>query len=122
MAAGSSVARAAGATGIASASPAVAAAAASRGPEQNPQQGQEQEQEEDARWRPALGLPCQLTVDLPLPGFTVADFLKLRGQSVIDAHWRLGHDLPLRLNGMLIGWIEFEVVGNNLAVRLTELA
>lgn len=122
MAAGSGVVKMAGATGIASAIPA-APAATGRGAEPNPQQEQEQQQEEeDARWRPVLGLPCQLTVDLPLPGFTVADFLKLRGQSVIDAHWRLGHDVPLRLNGMLIGWIEFEVVGNNLAVRLTELA
>ena len=80
------------------------------------------EAEEDERWRPVLGLPCELTVDLPLPGFKIADFLKLRRESVIDAHWRVGHEVPLRLNGTLIGWIEFEVVGNNLAVRLTELA
>jgi flagellar motor switch/type III secretory pathway protein FliN len=80
------------------------------------------EAEEEERWRPVLALPCELTVDLPLPGFKIADFLKLRPQSVIDAHWRLGHDVPLRLNGSLIGWIEFEVVGNSLAVRLTELA
>ena len=78
--------------------------------------------DEEERWRPVLALPCELTVDLPLPGFKIADFLNLRPQSVIDAHWRLGHDVPLRLNGTLIGWIEFEVVGNNLAVRLTELA
>ncbi len=82
----------------------------------------ETEEEGEERWRPVLGLPCGLTVDLPLPGFKISDFLKLRPASVIDAHWRLGHDVPLRLNGTLIGWVEFEVVGNNLAVRLTELA
>lgn len=80
------------------------------------------EGEEDARWKPVLGLPCELMVDLPLPGFTVADLLKLRPGSVIDAHWRVGHDVPLALNGTLIGWIEFEVVGDNLGVRITELA
>jgi flagellar motor switch/type III secretory pathway protein FliN len=77
---------------------------------------------EDARWKPVMGLPCQLIVDLPLPGFTIADLLKLRPGSVIDAHWHVGHDVPLLLNGTLIGWIEFELVGDSLGVRLTELA
>ncbi len=78
--------------------------------------------EEDARWAPVLGLPCEMIVDLALPGVKLADVLKLRVGSVINAHWRLGRDVPLQLNGLLIGWGEFEVVGNSLAVRLTELA
>ena len=77
---------------------------------------------EDPRWRPVLGLPCQLTVDLPLPQFKVADFLALRAGSVIASHWRVAHDIPLRINGTLIGWAEFEGAGTRLAVRLTELA
>ena len=80
------------------------------------------ETEDDAQWRPVLGLPCELTVDLALPEFTVADFLKLRPASVIAAHWRLAKDVPLRLNGKQIGWVEFEISNNKLAVRLTELA
>ena len=78
--------------------------------------------EDDARWRPVLGLPCELTVELSLPGFKIADLLHLRAGSVIAAHWRVGQDVPLRLNGTLIGWSEFEVVSDHLAVRLTELA
>jgi len=69
-----------------------------------------------------LALPCELVVDLPLPGFKIADLLKLRPGSVVNAQWHVGHDVPLRLNGTLIGWIEFEVAGSHLAVRLTELA
>lgn len=88
----------------------------------NPEAGNASETEDDERWRPLLGLPCELIVDLPLPGFSIADLLKLRPGSVIDAHWRVGQDVPLRLNGALIGWIEFEVMGNSLAMRLTELA
>jgi flagellar motor switch/type III secretory pathway protein FliN len=80
------------------------------------------EAEDDARWKRVLELPCDLLMDLPLPNFTIADLLKLRPGSVIDADWRVGRDAPLRLNGTLIGWIEFEVIGDNLAVRLTELA
>jgi flagellar motor switch/type III secretory pathway protein FliN len=76
---------------------------------------------EEERWVPVLGLPCHLAVELPLPDFKVSDFLKLRRAAVIDARWQLGRDVPLRLNGTLIGWVEFEVSGNQLAVRLTEL-
>jgi flagellar motor switch/type III secretory pathway protein FliN len=72
-------------------------------------------------WAQALPLPCRLTVDVPLPGFTVADALRLRRSSVINSHWRVGRDIRLRLNGELIARAEFEVVGNHLAVRLTEL-
>jgi flagellar motor switch/type III secretory pathway protein FliN len=72
-------------------------------------------------WAHAFELPCQFTVDLPLPGFRVADVLRLRRHSVIASRWRVGTDVPLRVNGQLIGTGEFEVVGNHLAVRLTEL-
>jgi flagellar motor switch/type III secretory pathway protein FliN len=80
------------------------------------------ESEEDARWRPVLGLSCELIVGLPVPKFTIADLLMLRPGSVVNAHWRVGHDVPLRLNGTLIAWSELEVLGDRLAVRLTEPA
>ena len=76
----------------------------------------------EARWRPVLGQPCQLTVELPMPNFRVSDLLQLRVGSVIGTHWHASRDVPLRINGTLIGWSEFEVVGNRLAVRVTELA
>ena len=78
-------------------------------------------EEDDVRWRRVLGLPCKLTVDLAMPDFKVADLLQLRVGSVINAHWGLGRDVPLRLNGTLLGWSEFEMVGDKLAVRVTEL-
>jgi flagellar motor switch/type III secretory pathway protein FliN len=81
-----------------------------------------QSRNEEARWRPVLELPCQLTVDLALPNFTVADFLGLGPGSVLSTNWRLAHDIPLRINGTLIAWAEFEGAGSRMAVRLTELA
>jgi flagellar motor switch/type III secretory pathway protein FliN len=72
-------------------------------------------------WAQVLLLPCRLTVDVPLPGFTVADALRLQPSSVINSHWTVGADIPLRLNGELIARGEFEVVGDHLAVRLTEM-
>jgi flagellar motor switch/type III secretory pathway protein FliN len=79
------------------------------------------ESQPDALWKPVLGLGCELTVDLPVPDFKIADLLKLHKGSIVNAHWRVGRDVALCVNGTPIGWIEFEVVGRNLAVRLTEL-
>jgi len=76
---------------------------------------------EETRWRPVLNLPAQIAVDLPLPQFKVSDMLQLKAGSVLPTRWKLSRDLPLRVNGTLIGWCEFEVIGNRLAVRLTEL-
>ena len=77
---------------------------------------------EEGRWQPFLKLPCQLTIDLSLSGFTVADFLKLRKGSVISTRWRVSREVSIRVNGALIGWGEFEGSGDRLAIRLTELA
>jgi len=76
----------------------------------------------DARWQPVLGLPCRLTVDILLPGLKVADFLHLSPGSVVSTHWGIARDVPLHINGILIGWGELEGAGSRLAVRITELA
>jgi flagellar motor switch/type III secretory pathway protein FliN len=84
--------------------------------------GTNAQEDEEKRWKPVLGLPCQLSIDLELPGFKVSDLLKLGPGSVLRSDWPVRKDVPLRVNGTLIGWSEFEVVGEKLAVRLTELA
>jgi len=99
----------------------MAAAAAVAVPAQNPDRTTNPDSEE-ARWQPVLGLPCQLTVDLSLPSFKVGDFLGLHAGSVLGTSWGVARDVPLRINGVLIGWGELEGAGNRLAVRVTELA
>lgn len=76
---------------------------------------------EELRWAPMMNLRCELTVDLPLPGFRVGDFVRLRPGSVVGTQWRVTHDVPLRVNGSLIAWAELEGSENRLGVRLTEL-
>jgi len=78
--------------------------------------------ERSAAWTQLLPLPCLLTVDLPVPKYHVADVLRLELSSVVATQWRVGADVPLRVNGELVAWGEFEVVENRLVVRLTELA
>ena len=67
-------------------------------------------------------LPCTLALDLPVVRFTVADLLNLASGSIVETAYHQSSDLPLRVNGQLVGWTEFEVVGERLAVRLTDLS
>jgi flagellar motor switch/type III secretory pathway protein FliN len=65
-------------------------------------------------------LPCTLTLELPGVHFTIADLLSLKKGSLVETACHHTSDVPLRVNQMLIGWTEFEVVGDRLAVRITE--
>lgn len=67
-------------------------------------------------------LPCTLVLDIPVVKFTVSDLLNLTKGSVVATAYHQSSDLPLRVNGQLVGWTEFEVVGERLAVRLTDLS
>ena len=67
-------------------------------------------------------LPCTLALDLPVVRFTVGDLLSLAVGSIVETAYHQSSDLPLRVNGQLVGWTEFEVVGERLAVRLTDLS
>ena len=73
-------------------------------------------------WARVESLPCSLTVEIPAPGFTVGDLVRLTRGRVVATGWTVGEDVPLRVNGELIAWCEFEVVHGHLAIRLTELA
>ena len=79
-------------------------------------------QKEEIRWQPAMQLPCVLSVDLPLPRFKVSDCLALKVGSVIRTSWSTARDVPLRVNGVVIGWCELEAAGGRVAIRMTELA
>lgn len=67
-------------------------------------------------------LPCHLSVEARVPGFTLQDLLNLRMQSIVRSQLATSASPALRVNGEVAGWCEFEVLGNRLAVRLTELA
>jgi flagellar motor switch/type III secretory pathway protein FliN len=67
-------------------------------------------------------LPCTLSLDLPVTRFTIGDLLLLTKGSIVETACHHTSDVPLRVNQLLIGWTEFEVVGDRLAVRITEQA
>jgi flagellar motor switch protein FliN/FliY len=67
-------------------------------------------------------LPCTLSLELPVVRFTIGDLLKLTKGSIVETATHHTSDVPLRVNQLLIGWTEFEVVGDRLAVRITDQA
>jgi flagellar motor switch protein FliN/FliY len=73
-------------------------------------------------WARVEGLPCVLTVEIPVPNFSVSDLVHLSAGKIVATRWTVGLDVPLLINGELIAWSEFEIVQNRLALRLTELA
>ncbi len=67
-------------------------------------------------------LPCTLSLEVPAVRFTIADLLALTTGSIVETACHHTSDVPLRVNKVLIGWTEFEVVGDRLAVRITDEA
>jgi flagellar motor switch/type III secretory pathway protein FliN len=67
-------------------------------------------------------LPFTLTLDIPVVRFTIRDLLSLTQGSIVETACHHTSDIPLRVNQLLIGWTEFEIVGDRLAVRITEQA
>jgi flagellar motor switch/type III secretory pathway protein FliN len=72
-------------------------------------------------WSEATWLPCRLSVELAVPNFTIGDLLRLQTNNLVDSEWKQNADVPLRINGLLIGYAEFELLGDKAAVRMTEL-
>ena len=72
-------------------------------------------------WPEALELPCRLYVALGVPHLTIRDLLSLRLNSLVDTERREGAHVPVLVNGVMVGWAEFDVIDGRLAVRMTEM-
>jgi flagellar motor switch/type III secretory pathway protein FliN len=78
--------------------------------------------EKHPEWALLGRIPMRLAASIPLRGFTVRDLVELRAGSVVRSEWLSGEDVPLKIGAVEIGWSEFEVVEQRLAIRLTRLA
>lgn len=77
--------------------------------------------DEDA-WSHVERLPCTLSVEIPIPAFTVGKLLALVPGVILDSCCDEGSHVPVLANDQMIGWGEFDVVDETLAIRLTELS
>jgi len=72
-------------------------------------------------WAGVQGLPCTLSVSLPIGGITVGDLLRLEVNSIVDSRQGAEAPLPVWVNGVMVASSEFDVAGERLAIRITEL-
>lgn len=75
----------------------------------------------DSLWREVEKLPCNITVEAHVPGFTLNKLLGLRVKSVVRTQLPASASPAVRVNGTVVASGDFEVLGRRLAVRLTEL-
>jgi hypothetical protein len=73
-------------------------------------------------WPMIARMPAMLAVSIPLSRFKVKDLLNLACGNTIESVWLETEDVPLKTGALQLGWGEFEVVEQNMALRLTRLA
>jgi flagellar motor switch/type III secretory pathway protein FliN len=66
-------------------------------------------------------LRCTLALEVPVVRFTVRSLLELAPGTILETSVHQSMDIPLRVNGLLMAWTEFEVIGDRLAARITDL-
>lgn len=78
--------------------------------------------EEHPAWPTLARMPTVLSVNIPLRGFRVCHLLVLQAGHTIASAWSVKEDVPLKLGKLDVCWGEFEVVEQQMALRLTRLA
>src|SRR5271155_137920 len=73
-------------------------------------------------WGELLQVPTMVTVDVPIAKLTVRELFRLQKGSVLASAQVSGVQVPIAISGRLIAWGEFQVAGENLALRIVELA
>lgn len=67
-------------------------------------------------------LPCRVTLEVPISECTLGSLLRLGKDAVLATGLRSTADVPLLVNNRLVAWIQFEMIADKLAARITELA
>ena len=78
--------------------------------------------EEHAAWSVLSRLPVLLNVRIAIDRFKVSDLLTLEQGQILTSGWAQTRDVPLAVGEVRLGWSEFEVSGQRIGVRLTQLA
>jgi flagellar motor switch protein FliN/FliY len=77
--------------------------------------------EEHPAWPKLCRLELALAVEIPLVRFKVQDLLRLAEGQVFESAFSDTEDVPLWVGDVQLGWTEFEVVDQKIALRLTRL-
>lgn len=66
-------------------------------------------------------MPMQMDVLVKVHSFRVRDLLSLEAGAVVETIHEHSQDVPIRCGGSTLVWTEFEVLDQQLAVRITRL-
>jgi flagellar motor switch/type III secretory pathway protein FliN len=78
--------------------------------------------EDHPAWPTLSRLPVTMTAQISLSRFKVRNLLGLTPGQVFESDSPDTEDVPLLAGGVQLGWTEFEVVEQKIAIRLTRLA
>ncbi len=70
----------------------------------------------------AYDLPCTLVLEAPVIGFSVGSLMQLCPGTIVRTAAQQNEDIALKVNGQFVGLVEFDVVGERLAIRVTGMA
>lgn len=77
--------------------------------------------EDHIAWPVLSQLPVLLTVCIGLNRLKVRDLLRLDKGQVLESSWSQTNDVPVAVGKVRLCWGEFEVSGQQIGVRLTQL-
>jgi flagellar motor switch protein FliN len=72
-------------------------------------------------WPLLSQLPMTLVVRITLNRLKVSDLLELEKGQVLESRWSQTSDVPVSVGEVRLAWSEFEVSGQQIGVRLTQL-
>lgn len=77
--------------------------------------------EEHPAWEMLSQIGMTLRAEVALEGFRVRDLLTLAAGQVFETSSPDTDDVPIRIGNVQLGWGEFEVVEQQMALRVTRL-
>ena len=78
--------------------------------------------EQHPAWPVLSRIALPLAVQVPLNRIKVRDLLRLSEGQILASVWSHTHDVPLTAGAVRLAWSEFEISGEKIGVRLTQLA
>ena len=72
-------------------------------------------------WATLAGLRVTMRAGVAMDRFRVRDLLELKVGQVFESASPSTEDVPVRIGQMQLGWSEFEVLEQRMALRLTRL-
>jgi flagellar motor switch/type III secretory pathway protein FliN len=73
-------------------------------------------------WGEILSVTAMVSVEVPIVGLTVRELFRLEKGFIIASSQFSTANVPMIIGGKLVAYGEFQVVGENLALRVAELA